>query len=374
MLPKSLYIHIPFCLSKCPYCGFSSFPISSRPIQKQYAEAITEQISRLRCNHLETIFLGGGTPSLLSCSSLEKIMAAAMSKTCNQSEPEISIEINPGTVDDNKLKFFRNIGINRLSVGVQSFNGAELKLLERPYTAKEARAVLADACKAGFTNISIDLIYGLPGQTAATLAGTIQQTLALPISHLSIYQLTIEPGSPYEAAVKKGRLVLPSEEEIEEFDNLILELTAKAGFARYEISNYCRAGWYCRHNLTYWHNLPYYGIGAGAVSYINGIRRQNTADPGDFLARINSGLPAAVSSEELGLEERFRETVVMGLRLTSGICLAELEKRFGIDCINYYGKNLDRLLAAQMLTVTSGYLKLTDKGMRLANSIMAELV
>ncbi len=379
MAVESLYIHIPFCLSKCPYCAFSSFPINDQLLFDRYTDALVRQIIRENIDKesLQTVFFGGGTPSTLSISNFEKILGAILQRTNNSQNSqriEISVEVNPKTVSYDTLRLLKALGVNRLSIGVQSFNDKELKLLSRPYCTGDVKDVLDAVFKVGFTNVSIDLMYGLPFQTVGSWENTLTEALGYPVHHLSMYQLTIEPDSPFETAVKNKKLVLPSEEEIEALDVLTVDAAAKAGFERYEISNYCKPGYQCRHNLTYWTNTSYYGVGAGAVSYLDGVRAWNVTDPHAYIARVNQDMSVISDSETLDVEARMRETVIMGLRLTQGVSIPGLNERFGIDCVSYYGNDLNRLINSGFLIIDSDFLRLTSKGLPLANSVMAELV
>ncbi len=376
MVVESLYVHIPFCLSKCPYCAFSSFPISDQRLFDRYTDAVVRQIKRenLVKSSLQTVFFGGGTPSILPPSNFAEILGEVLRGTGGAEKMEISVEVNPKTVDYDRLLCLKTLGVNRLSIGVQSFNDNELSCLSRPYRVDDVKKVLDDVFEVGFTNVSIDLMYGLPFQTVAQWEKSLTEAFSYPIHHLSMYQLTIEPDSYFETAVKNKTLVLPSEEEIEDLDLLTATAIENAGFKRYEISNYCRPGYECRHNITYWRNNPYYGIGAGAVSYINDVRTWNVADPERYIAEIGNNRSVISDSETLGIEERMRETVIIGLRLIQGVSISGLNGRFGIDCMSYYGKTLVRLINDGFLAFDGDYLRLTKKGLPLANSVMAQLV
>lgn len=375
-----LYLHVPFCLRKCPYCSF--FSVSNDPGKgARYCQALTRQIEGLAAadwsggHPFATIFFGGGTPSILPASDL-----AALLKACREKFPwaageiETSIEVNPATVDETGLRELRRAGFNRLSVGVQSLADAELQALGRPHNAAEARAVVAAARRAGFANLNLDLMFGLPGQTAASWQRTLRGTLELEPEHLAIYELTIEENTPFASLRQQGRLTLPDEDEVLAMMAIAAEETARAGLFRYEISNYARPGRECRHNLIYWHNGDYLGLGAGAVSCLAGRRCTAVRDIEEYCRLVESGREPWVEVEELAPEARFRETVVMGLRLTGGISPAELEERFGLNVLDYYGLTLRRLEKLDLVAIGGDTLRLTARGLALANQVMAHLV
>ena len=300
--------------------------------------------------------------------------------TCRQhfssteEEAEISIEANPATVDLAALQILRRAGFNRLSLGVQSLHDAELRQLGRPHTAAEAIQAVCLARTAGFTNISLDLMYGLPGQTLSSWRETLAHALALAPQHLSLYELTIEEGTPFARQQAAGTLSLPDEDTVLLLLDATQELVSEAGFRRYEISNYALPGYECRHNLKYWRSGEWLGIGPGAVACLDGTRRSAVADVAAFCWRIEHGLPVWDEEERLEPAAAFRETVIMGLRMTDGLAVEELRRRFGIDVVAYYGSALTRLTEQGLLELAQGRLRLTKQGLLLANAVMAELV
>lgn len=377
---QGLYLHIPFCARKCLYCTFFSVAGGSDTYER-YCRAVQRQlreftrIERGGNHEVTTIFFGGGTPSVLPISLL-----AAMLDTCCQSfsftgnAPEISIEVNPATVGEQELEQLLQAGFNRLSIGVQTFSDRELQELGRLHTVEHAGATILAAQRAGFANVSLDLMFGLPGQTVSGWQETLARACDLGPDHLSIYELTIEEGSVFADVQRQGELSLPGEEQVLEMMAVTLEETAKNGFHRYEISNYARPGKECRHNINYWQNGPYIGIGAGAVSCLSGRRFKGIADIDEFCLKVESGRSPYVEMEELDNASRFRETVIMGLRMTAGVSIPELADRFGIELEEYYGETLRKLQGSGLVEVERARLRLTDTGLRLANSVMAELV
>jgi oxygen-independent coproporphyrinogen-3 oxidase len=323
---------------------------------------------------LQTIFFGGGTPTALPVEMLQQILAVCFSSFAVDLDAEVSMEANPGTVDAGMLEKLRKSGVNRLSFGVQSFVDGELKKIGRIHTADEAAVAVQLAGDAGFENISIDLMYGLPAQSAKSWQFSLEKGVSLAVRHLSLYQLTLEENTPMGNLAERGEILLPDDDTVDEIDELTAKCTAAAGFSRYEISNYSRQNSQCRHNIIYWKNEDYIGIGAGAVSGLNGRRMRNVDDPAEYCSLMEAGASPVVWEEQLEREASFRETVIMGLRMNSGLCLSVLKKRYGIATEEYYGEILRRLLREELLHKSADTLCLTAKGRRFANRVMAELV
>jgi len=375
---SALYIHIPFCRSRCRYCAFSTFA-GLEFLHHRYLQALMLELEHLAAGSsfarpLQTVFLGGGTPTILSADRLNALLAHVGDLFGLGSDPEISLEANPGTVDEAKLVALREGGYNRISFGVQSFAPQELAVLGRSHGPQEAIRAVLSARSAGFTNISLDLMYGIPGQTTASWCSSLEQALRLAPDHLSIYQLTLEEGTELAARVANGELELPDEEAVVAMDRLNLESCLAEGLEMYEISNFARPGRRCRHNVNYWRNDPYLAAGAGAVSYLEGWRERRLADPGEYCCRLEQGLPVLVEREKLDPEASFRETVIMGLRMTDGVSRARLVSRFGLDPGKYYGKVLERLIARGLVELTPSHLRVTPEGRLYSNLILAELV
>ena len=378
-----LYLHIPFCLRKCPYCSFYSLA-GRADLHERYARAISLQLhacaegqrQQQRPRYPVTgIFFGGGTPTLLSSETLGGLLADCLDQfPCTDDEPEISIEVNPATIDARGLAVLRRAGFNRLSIGIQSLHDAELRRLGRPHSVADAVRTVQQARAAGFANINLDLMYGLPGQELPAWRNTLDRALALRPKHLSVYELTIEAGTPFARQQEQGTLSLPDEETV----LLMLEQTQQvldqAGLRRYEISNYAEPGYRCRHNINYWRNGEYFGLGAGAAAFLDGTRFTAIADAEQFCDCLENGRGVRGEQEHLDPEAAFRETVIMGLRMTAGVSLTALHERFGIRAEDYYGETLRHLFQQGMLHIVQGRLQLTAQGMLLANTVMAELV
>jgi oxygen-independent coproporphyrinogen-3 oxidase len=374
---SSLYIHIPFCVSKCPYCSFVSWPGMDRLYQR-YVAALLREAEWLGQNTsvppLSTLFLGGGTPTILAGKELAAIVTACKGLFGFTNQAEISIEANPKTLDPEKLTLLRRSGLNRLSIGVQSLQDTELQLLGRPHSADDAITAVRLARAAGFDNISLDLMYGIPGQDHKSWQQSLELALSLAPDHLSLYELTVEQGTPYYQQLDQGLLDLPDEEELAAMDQITATLCRQAGLAQYEISNYARSGYECRHNINYWQNGPYLALGAGAVACLAGRRQQKTRDPRLFCEQIESGQSAVQEEECLHPAASFRETVIMGLRMNQGVSSERLRRRYEMELNDCYGDTLCRLADQGLLEMTATHLRLTARGRIFANQVMAELV
>lgn len=377
-----LYLHIPFCLRKCPYCSFYSLA-GRDDLQSRYVQAVGTQLRsftqayREQQRPLTSIFFGGGTPTLLSPETLSSLLADCLHKFRCADEIEISIEVNPATVDARGLAALRRAGFNRLSIGVQSLNDAELRQLGRPHSVADAVRTVEMARTAGFDNINLDLMYGLPGQAAHCWQTNLDRALELHPEHLSIYELTIESGTPFARQQEHGLLSLPDEDTVLLMLKKTQQMLDRAGFNRYEISNYARPGCQCRHNINYWQNGEYIGIGAGAVAFLDGTRYTAIADAEQFceiLERIENGREVWTEKEKLERDAAFRETVITGLRMTAGVSLPELTDRFALNAESSYGETLHRLIRQGMLHIVDDRLQLTARGFLLADAVMAELV
>ena len=374
---SSLYIHIPFCAAKCNYCSFNSYT-GLEGLQESYVEALCGEIENFalegHVGPLETVFIGGGTPSHLPPALLQRILDSCWKGFSVSLDAEISIEVNPGTVDLKTFEFFRKAGLNRISFGVQSFDNGELRKIARIHTAAEAVVAVNMARDAGLSNLSLDLMYGLPGQDERSWQHSLKTAISLGVQHLSLYQLTIEEATPLEKMIRSGNILLPNGETLEGMDEITARLTAAAGFTQYEISNYAQPLHQCRHNINYWNNGEYLAAGAGAVSCIQGTRRRNISNPEEYCRSMAEGRSVLLEEETLEAEASFRETVIMGLRMNRGVSVAGLKQRYGIDLEQYYGENLQQLLRGKFLEQTADHLRLTGRGRTFANRVMADLV
>ena len=365
---QGIYIHIPFCMQKCLYCDFASFA-GKNDLMHQYAVALANEIRRraaeMPVSERATLYFGGGTPSLLPIDDL-KIIINALKETELWREPaEVTMEMNPGTVDFAKLCQYREMGIDRVSFGVQSLNDEELKIIGRLHTASEALMAIEQASKAGFERISADLIFGLPTQTLASFKDTLATIVASAISHLSVYGLTVEEGTPLAAKLANGSLTLPSEEEAEMMYDHTIRYLEEQGLHRYEISNFARSGQESLHNLVYWHYLPYYGFGSAACSY-DGKRRMTNAE--DIESYIRGAAPTI---EQLPARTSLAEFMFLGLRTSEGIDLSVAKERFSVDVMAMFGQKIKKYINKEMVSFdqAANNLKLTKLGMKFGNEI-----
>ncbi|NPB10002.1 MAG: radical SAM family heme chaperone HemW [Thermodesulfobacteria bacterium] len=370
-----LYLHVPFCRRKCPYCDFFSLPVSDPPVE-EYLRALKKELE-LRREELEglvftTFYVGGGTPSLLPPWFYEELFSFLAGRLSFAPE-ERTLEANPEGLTPSLLKEYRLL-FNRLSLGAQSFSPEGLRVLGRLHTVEQTKEAVLRAQEAGFQNLSLDLIFAWPGQTVEMLAREIEEALSLAPEHLSCYELTVEPGTPFEQAFRRGTLRKPREEEILAMFSLLWERLAAAGFEHYEISNYARPGRRCLHNLFYWRAEPYLGLGAGAASFLGGRRTKNLEDLKGYLSALEQGRRPVGEEEELDSEALFREAVVLGLRLREGVLRRELRERFGFDLAQYYAREIPFLEARGLVHWDGERLRLTARGLLLANVVFRELV
>ncbi len=377
----SLYLHIPFCLSKCRYCSFPSIAAGGK-LYAPYVTALTLELVRLAeingaadgSPRLSTLFVGGGTPTCLPAELLQGVIRSSLDLFGTESDAEISVEANPGTVDAAYLEALLEAGVNRLSLGVQSFDDRELQCIGRIHNGQEACSAIIAAAKAGFRTINLDLMYGLPGQTPASWRHSLERGLSFHPKHLSLYQLTIEPDTPFYALVENNTLHLPEEEAIQEMDEITAQLCTSAGLYQYETSNYAGDGHQCRHNINYWFNNDYLAAGTAAVSCLKGVRERRIADPAEYIRRIHARQSIVIETESLSTEQSFRETVIMGLRMVLGVSRRTLYERYAIDVQEYYGSTVEKLITLGLIELTATHLRITAKGRPLENLIMAELV
>lgn len=380
----SLYVHIPFCVRKCAYCDFLSFAADDS-LKKNYIDRLCREIERAALQYEDrkviSIFFGGGTPSVLFADQTERLMGLICEKYNLSPEAEISIEANPGTVDTGKLKSYRKAGINRLSIGCQSLDDKELKLLGRIHTAEDFCRTFESAREAGFDNINADLISALPGQTTADYERSLKKLTEFKPEHISTYSLIIEEGTPFyesyhaDAEVRdKGGITqyLPDEEEERRMLYLGREILSDAGYHQYEISNHAREGYECRHNKVYWERGDYAGFGLGASSCVNDVRWKNTDDIGEYLAAADEGLKRDL--QILSREEQRSEAMFLGLRLTRGIDTNAYAHRYGESPSAIYGKWIDKMIAEGLMSGSEDTLTLTLKGQDVANYVMAGFV
>lgn len=382
--PFSLYIHIPYCISKCPYCDFNSHVVAEIP-ETHYSDTILRELEHYgsaedwRGRDVRSIFFGGGTPSTFKPTSIDKILARVAATFSINVDCEITLEANPGTVDATNFAGYREAGVNRISVGVQSFQRRLLKFLGRIHAADEARKALQIVKQAGFDNFSFDLIFANPGQTLAELESDLDTALEFQPPHLSAYNLTFEEGTPFHHEYRAGRMQNLSEDEEIAMVELIEAKLAGAGLRRYEISNYAKPGAHSRHNVNYWRSGDYLGLGAGAHSYVrnpdgmSGRRWSNEKNPAKFMSRIETVSQAVVEREMIERDKAAGEFMFLGLRMIEGIRVEEFARRFGNSPLHVYPK-IGLWMEEGLLEQVGGFLRLTGKGILLANSIFVHFM
>ena len=379
----SLYIHIPWCQSKCPYCDFNSHAAAVWP-EDEYVRALIAEMERRaedavwRGKALRTIFFGGGTPSLFEPQSIGRILAAAQRLFGLETDAEITLEANPGTVDGAKLAAMRAAGVNLISFGAQSFNPEILKFLGRIHSAEETREAARGAHRAGFERLNLDLIFAVPGQTVADVRKDIEEVAALGPDHISAYNLTFEEGTAFFTEMRRGRITpLPNDDQAMMFE-LVREELPRRGYPMYEISNYAAKGHEARHNLTYWRGDSYLGIGAGAHSFARegagGRRWWNEKMPARYIAAVQSRGLAEAGNETVDAEVAAGEFVFLNLRLSEGFALEDFAARFGVSFDTRFGERSSILFDAKLLMRERGRIRLSDRGLELADSVFAEFV
>lgn len=366
---RGLYIHIPFCIKKCEYCDFVSYT-DCYDREKDYLAALIEEFKLYEDKQVDTVYIGGGTPSSLSTDGLVFLMDKIFEYFDVTENAEITMEVNPKTANMQKLKAIRNAGVNRLSIGVQSFNDEELSAIGRIHTSADAVNCILDAKFAGFKNISIDLMFGLPKQTIESYRNSLIKAVTSGVNHISAYSLILEENTPLYDKVKSWELRLPREDDEVAMYDLTCEVLATSGFHQYEVSNYAKDGFESRHNIKYWECEEYIGCGAAAHSYFRGKRFSNYETIEDYLAHPT----ARLNETELSLKDKMSEFMFLGLRKIDGIDLQEFECRFINSPYEIYGEVIDKYIKLGLLTHERGFLKFTPKGMRLSNMVLCEFV
>lgn len=376
-----LYIHIPFCFKKCAYCDFLSFSCDEKT-QIAYADALIREIeyygAQMKDSFVTTIFVGGGTPTWLNEDKMVEIFDAIYTYFNVSSDAEISIECNPGTVTMEKLEKYRRAGVNRLSIGLQSADDEELQILGRIHTFEKFVKTYEMARNAGFANINVDLMSGIPYQTAEKFLHTLQKVVRLKPNHISAYSLIVEPGTPFYEAYKNDlerqeaglqTEILPTEDEVYRITKLTQQYLAQAGYEQYEISNFAQPGFECVHNVGYWTRENYLGLGLGAASLIDNIRYTNTSD-------LHAYLEGELRVEEMPVSRKaqMEEFMFLGLRMNCGVTRQQFQDAFGIPIEGIYKEALEHLKAEEMLEIRAGQIVLTEKGQDLSNYALAQFL
>lgn len=379
MNTAGIYIHIPFCVRKCGYCDFLSAP-SDDMVQYRYAECVADEIRQFvraaggpgKMPIVDTIFLGGGTPSILPLAGLEQIVAALTDTFTILENVEFTIECNPGTADREKFDAYRGLGMNRLSLGMQSAVDQELKNLGRIHTCSDAIEAFYMAREAGFENINIDLMSAIPGQTMESCRFTLQQAVSMGPEHLSAYSLIVEEDTPFYERYYNDPPV--DEDTDRAMYYMTRDVLRDSGYERYEISNYARKGFACRHNMKYWSGGDYIGFGLGASSKIGGTRYKNETELVRYMAQIRQEKPVRAVEEILGISDEMSEFFVLGLRKSSGVSLAEFRRRFSVDMNKIYGECIERSVKEGLLTIDGDRVRFTDRGLDVSNYVLCRFI
>ncbi len=378
----SLYLHIPFCHTRCHYCDFNTYA-GLLPLREPYVRALLTEIALAgemvqphdrTPRRSRTIFFGGGTPSLLTVEQVTHLLNACSRAFVVDQDAEITLEANPGTLDREQLQGLRAAGINRLSMGAQSFDEELLKTLGRIHSPVEITQAVQYARAAGFTSINLDFMFGLPGQTMQHWRDTLDKALALRPEHFSLYSLIVEEGTPFHTWVHEGRITPGDEDLCADMYEYADEKLRAAGYINYEISNWALPGHHSRHNLTYWQNLPYIGMGAGAYSSFAGRRFSNEREPATYIKRLKTQQLPEVASENIERAQAMSETAFLALRTAPGLHLATFEQRFEEPFSHFVGERLRVVEAAGLLEQADGWLRLSQRGRLLGNEVFLRLL
>ncbi len=382
----SVYLHVPFCATKCTYCAFNTYT-NLETLIDPFIGALIREIEIVGRGspypQVDTIFFGGGTPSLLTPQQFAQVLAALRDHFPVQPDAEITLEANPNDLDRDYLTALRRVGLNRISIGMQSANENELTLFKRRHDNDAVVRAVSAARAAGFENLNLDLIYGFPHQTLESWDNTLNQMIALQPDHVSLYALGLEEGTPMKAWVERGRLPEPDDDLAADMYNLATDRLGVMGYAQYEISNWAKPGFACRHNLQYWRNDPYVGLGPGAHGYAGGVRYADLLSPQRYIKLLNDDqsdhefprTPATAEAVVVDRAAEIAETLIMGLRLTQeGIPRAGFRERFGVDLLDLHGDVIQKYAAYDLVTFDDERVRLTDKGRLLSNVVFRELV
>ena len=376
--PLGLYIHIPYCIHKCGYCDFNSHPIKHDEMD-HYIDALVAEMKHYaktysNTNIIKTIFLGGGTPTTLTVCQLERILKECLKELIVAPDAEITIEANPATIDIEQMKSIRQAGYNRISIGVQSFDKTELKLLDRAHGPEEVHSTVDCAREAGFDNLSLDLMFAIPNQSLSSWESNLDKALEKNPEHLSTYNLTIEQGTAFSKLQTHGKLIMPENEHQLELYKKTIERLTKRGFHHYEISNFARQGKECKHNIAYWENTNTLGLGAGASSYINGTRFKNINLPAHYIRQVKDKKTAIEHTETLEPRQAMGEAIMLGLRQLKGISIHQFERRFQVSFIDLFKNIINSLKEKELILIKDDCLRLSPKGLFLADSVILEFI
>ncbi|HEO6049286.1 radical SAM family heme chaperone HemW [Streptococcus agalactiae] len=370
--PTSAYVHIPFCTQICYYCDFSKVFIKNQPVDA-YLQALIREFRSYDITELRTLYIGGGTPTSISAVQLDYLLTELSRDLNLNTLEEFTIEANPGDLTVDKIEVLQKSAVNRVSLGVQTFNDKHLKRIGRSHNEAQIYSTIDALKTAGFQNISIDLIYALPGQTMDDVRSNVAKALSLNIPHLSLYSLILEHHTVFMNKMRRGKLHLPTEDlEAEMFEYIISEME-RNGFEHYEISNFTKSGFESRHNLMYWDNVEYYGVGAGASGYLDGIRYRNRGPIQHYLKGVSEG-NARLSEEVLSKNEMMEEELFLGLRKKEGVSIGKFEQKFGTSFEKRYGQIVQELQSDGLLKENNGFIQMTKKGLFLGDTVAEKFI
>lgn len=377
-MPKSLYVHVPFCEQICHYCDFNKFFLKNQPIDEYLALCAREMEKTVLAfpstEEISTIYIGGGTPTSLSTKQLQILIAEINKHFSITKNVEFTVEVNPGSADEEKMSMLHEMGVNRLSIGAQTFDEGLLKSINRDHEAKDVEKTVELARRAGIKNLSIDMMFGLPRQTLKQWKDSLNAACELPIQHISAYSLKVEEKTVFYQMLRKGKLPLLNQEEEAIMYEYLLEKLTENGFHHYEISNFAKQGHESIHNLTYWDNEEYYGIGAGAHSYTNGVRRINHGPLPKYMNALkNNDLPY-LEEHVVTEKEKMEEQMFMGLRKREGVSVTTFKNRFGKDVHEVFPRVIEKLKNNHLLEEENDRVKLTDKGLLLGNEVFEKFL
>ena len=370
--PTSAYVHIPFCTQICYYCDFSKVFNKNQPVDA-YLQALIREFRSYDITELRTLYIGGGTPTSISAVQLDYLLTELSRDLNLNTLEEFTIEANPGDLTVDKIEVLQKSAVNRVSLGVQTFNDKHLKRIGRSHNEAQIYSTIDALKTAGFQNISIDLIYALPGQTMDDVRSNVAKALSLNIPHLSLYSLILEHHTVFMNKMRRGKLHLPTEDlEAEMFEYIISEME-RNGFEHYEISNFTKPGFESRHNLMYWDNVEYYGVGAGASGYLDGIRYRNRGPIQHYLKGVSEG-NARLSEEVLSKNEMMEEELFLGLRKKEGVSIGKFEQKFGTSFEKRYGQIVQELQSDGLLKENNGFIQMTKKGLFLGDTVAEKFI
>ena len=366
---KAAYIHIPFCSHICYYCDFAKVLMTGQPVEA-YIDELLKEYDSYDISSLKTLYIGGGTPSVLPADQLEKLLTH-LTKTLDLEElEEFTVEANPSDLTDEVLAVLANSPVNRISLGVQSFDDKLLKKIGRTHTEAQVYSSIERLRAAGFENITIDLIYGLPNQTMEMVERDVQKFLELDLPHVALYSLILEDHTVFMNRQRRGRLRLPSDDRNADMYEYIIETLTSKGYSHYEVSNFGKVGYESKHNMTYWDNAEYYGVGAGASGYLDGIRYKNHGPVHHYLREENK----RVNEEVLTRKQMIEEEMFLGLRKKNGVSIERFQKKFGQTLEEVYGPVIAKLKIQKMLFDADGRVRMTEKGFELGNEVFEQFL